>query len=259
MLSGKARVVVCWLLAALCAAAGFLLVPLLYQALVSARPAMADSLTFYLFNAIHELLVFALPALLILCARPVRWTAFKALRKPLSVTVVGLCALLGVASTVVFSMITNVWMTLLEGAFGYVSPPQDLPMPRNAAQWAGALLAVAVLPAVCEELFFRALLQRGLDTKLPRAGVWIAAAIFAGAHLRLEALPALLLIGLTLGYLMRRRGLLCAMLFHGLYNAAVLVLSSGEAQVDIVAMLLCAVAFWLALRRLMKKEETPCA
>lgn len=256
MLSRKGRAALCWLAALFCAAAGLLGASALYALYLSSLPAGADgTLGYYLFNALQEALAFALPALLILFARPERWAEFAALRKPLAPETISFSALCAVGCTVAASALSALWTVFLQQAFGYVAPPNDLLIPQGAVQWALALFAVALMPAVCEELLFRALIQRGLCRLLPRAGVWLAAALFAGAHMQLGALPALFMIGATLGLIMRRRGLYAAMLFHGLYNACVLVLSARGVRLNLLVILLCAAAFVFSARYLIKEED----
>jgi sodium transport system permease protein len=97
----------------------------------------------------------------------------------------------------------------------------DEPMPL----WV-VLLAVAVTPAVCEELFFRGVLLSGLRS----LGMWPAIAIssllFAVAHASIYRLLPTLLLGLVLGYLVWKTGsIVVSMMVHALNNGIVAVLS----------------------------------
>ncbi len=89
------------------------------------------------------------------------------------------------------------------------------------------LVVVALLPAVCEEVFFRAgiqnLLQRWL--KSPHAAIWITALIFSLAHGEVFAFMPRFAMGAVLGYLYVFGGsLLPNMLAHFVNNAIVVVL-----------------------------------
>lgn len=89
------------------------------------------------------------------------------------------------------------------------------------------LLVVALVPAVCEELFFRAgiqnLMQRWL--KNPHAAIWITAVLFSLGHGELFAFIPRLLMGAVLGYLYVYSGsLLPNMLAHFTNNALVVLL-----------------------------------
>ena len=91
--------------------------------------------------------------------------------------------------------------------------------------------------------------------RLPRAGIWITALVFAAVHLQWSALPALFVLGLALGYANKRQGFWAGVLLHGLYNASILVLSSREIGITLPIVLVCTVAFVFAWRGLMHEEE----
>ena len=107
-----------------------------------------------------------------------------------------------------------------------------------AADTVGGLLAnllvVALVPAVCEEVFFRAgiqnLLQRWIsaDGRKPwgvHVAIWLTAIIFSLGHGEIFAFMPRLVMGATLGYLYVFGGsLLPNMLAHFVNNALVVVL-----------------------------------
>lgn len=214
------------------------------------------ALDMYLLNAFSEVFLFLVPALLILLARRERVARLRGMLGGVDINIVGFGALGAVSCAVVASVAAALWSMWLERAFGYQPAAQSLPVPENAGQWALAVFAVSLVPAVAEETLFRALVQGTWLRRWPRAGVWVTAAVFAAAHLEWAALPALLMVGLILCLLLRRRGLLAAMLFHALYNAAVLVLSTLNAGITMIAILLSVLAFIIAMRALLKKEDT---
>jgi sodium transport system permease protein len=91
-------------------------------------------------------------------------------------------------------------------------------------------LLVAVLPAVCEELFFRGWLLSACAGDRPGRGrllaaILLQAAVFAGFHLLPERMPQTFLLGIALGWMTRSTGsLLPAMLAHLAHNGTPLVL-----------------------------------
>ncbi len=93
-------------------------------------------------------------------------------------------------------------------------------------------LLVAVLPAVCEELFFRGWLLSALAGDRPGRGrllaaILLQAAVFAGFHLLPERMPQTFILGLALGWMTRLTGsLLPAVLAHLAHNGTPLVLVS---------------------------------
>lgn len=97
-----------------------------------------------------------------------------------------------------------------------------------------SILCVALVPAICEELFFRAGVQNLLQRwfKNPHAAVWVTAALFSLAHGELFAFLPRFLLGALLGYLyVYGRSLLVNVLAHFANNAIVVVtyaLMSGD-------------------------------
>jgi len=254
MRSAKARLLLCWALALLCAAGGFAgCISLSAHLMDTGR---ADLMTLYGLNALQQALTFALPTLLILQARPERWQRFRSSCRPVRLDTAACGLLLAVGGTVVVSVIATLWAGWLQSVTGYQGSASPLPPVRSVGEGIFALLFVAVVPALCEELLFRALIQGGLCRRLPRAGIWIAALIFGVAHLRWVALPALVLVGAALGYIYRRHGYFASALIHGLYNAVVLILSARQVSVTLGAMAACCLACVLALRWLFKGERS---
>ncbi|MBQ9300144.1 MAG: CPBP family intramembrane metalloprotease [Clostridia bacterium] len=248
----KGRAALCWIGALLCAALGVVGGTLLYLRLFSDT---SDALAVYGVNAVQQVFTFALPALLILAARPARLRAFRNSCFAPGWPAASFSVLLAVSGTVMVSVIATLWAQLLYSATGYTGSAQDLPRARSALQWAAALLAVAVIPALCEELFFRGLVQNALRRRFPRAGVWIAAVIFAALHFRWEAFPALVLLGAVLGLGYVRHGYWGSALLHGLYNAVVLLLSSREISLTLGLLIVCFAACVFSLRGYLGKES----
>jgi membrane protease YdiL (CAAX protease family) len=87
-----------------------------------------------------------------------------------------------------------------------------------------ALLSLAVVPALFEELAFRGLLQARLETLYgPLQGVLLSGAAFGLAHGVTLFIPIHLALGLYLGWLRLRSGsLLPGMMLHLLYNGVLI-------------------------------------
>lgn len=96
------------------------------------------------------------------------------------------------------------------------------------------LFGLALVPALCEELFFRAGIQNLLQKwfKSPHAAIWVTAAVFSLAHGELFAFLPRFLLGALLGYLyVYGRSLLVNVVAHFVNNAIVVVayaLASGS-------------------------------
>ncbi len=97
-------------------------------------------------------------------------------------------------------------------------------------------VALALTPAICEELLFRGYLLRGVERRFGSAVAIVAIGVIFGAyHLRASQLIPLSLLGVYLGYVVWATGSLWSgVLVHLLNNGFVVVLSSvaraGAAQ-----------------------------
>lgn len=96
----------------------------------------------------------------------------------------------------------------------------------SLATLALALLGVAVLAPICEEVFFRGMLYQYLRARLPIVGaVALSAAVFAALHFLPLLFPILLFMGIMLAVVFERsRSLYASIGFHAANNAlAVLI------------------------------------
>ncbi|MDU0369909.1 CPBP family intramembrane glutamic endopeptidase [Hymenobacter endophyticus] len=89
-----------------------------------------------------------------------------------------------------------------------------------------AVLVMAIIPAVSEELFFRGVLQRNLVQWAGRhTGVWLTAIVFSAIHMQFEGFVPRFVLGLVLGYLYEwSRNILVPIAAHFAQNAFQLVL-----------------------------------
>ena len=97
--------------------------------------------------------------------------------------------------------------------------------------WISLLLA-AVTPAVCEELFFRGLLQRNLERAWGvAAAIIVCGVVFGLFHLRLTEVLPLIAIGIYLAYLAWVTGSLWVpIVVHFVNNAVVLIVGRVAAS-----------------------------
>lgn len=118
------------------------------------------------------------------------------------------------------------WKTVLAGA-GAEFPELLRPLVETLGTPL-ALFAIALCPAVFEEIAFRGIVQGRLITLLgTRTGVLLTATAFTLAHGVSATSPLHFILGLYLGTLRLRSGsLVPGMLFHGLYNGTVLLLEA---------------------------------
>ncbi len=116
----------------------------------------------------------------------------------------------------------------------WLQPPTDelrrLEHLVDTAPLAEALLMLAILPPLCEELLFRGVLARSLATRLP---IWVAvglsAALFSAYHLSLVQAPATFTLGVAFAILaIRADSAVPSMIAHALNNAIAVLVSRDE-------------------------------
>lgn len=102
-----------------------------------------------------------------------------------------------------------------------------MPAPQTPAEWLLALLALAVMPALCEEAFFRGgVLSCLRDVTSPIAAFMLCTLLFALMHGSLSGLPAHLLVSAACTLLMLNTGMMLpAMLLHLGYNVTALLIA----------------------------------
>ncbi|MDB4963503.1 MAG: Abortive infection protein [Myxococcales bacterium] len=115
-------------------------------------------------------------------------------------------------------------VTLIELPEGGIQQLQDI---VEGPPLVVVLLALAVLPAICEELLFRGLLLRALATRFaPAIAVLISAVVFAGYHMSLVQLIPTFTLGLVAGAVtLRAHSVVPAMVAHLLNNGIAIVIT----------------------------------
>lgn len=186
---------------------------------------------YYSLSAVQEILLFALPYLLIM---RVYSGAYGAVRRcplrPVEAIGIALAAVLGIFP---LAYLSNIWAALMR-AMRIPLALSPVPAPQNMTQLLLALSSMAVIPAVCEEWFFRGALFAAAEPRGTVRALVLSSLLFAFMHGQLYALPVHLLLGLVFGALMvLTRSIYAAMIYHAFHNGASLVaayLAVGAAQ-----------------------------
>lgn len=195
--------------------------------------------TNYAAAIVQSVLLFALPGVLLLP----RWE--KPAREHGGFAMLICAAVTALLLRAVVTPLHGWWNALL----GADASPVFLP----ADGWTRllAVIALAVIPAVCEELLFRgALLTRLLQCASRTQAVLLTALLFALMHGSLGGLPGHLLSGLLFTLLMLHTGSLAVpMAAHALYNLSALYRPETPAFVPwVCGAALVAVFAWMILR-----------
>ncbi len=127
--------------------------------------------------------------------------------------------------------LVTLWYLLLD-ALSLPAPLSGLPVPDSSGSLLYAFVAVALTPALCEELLMRGLVLSSLEIRGSRFAVLMSGLLFGLMHGQLVALPAHVLLGFLLGWLFVGYGSLWAsILFHAAYNACSVLLSYAGGRV----------------------------
>lgn len=198
---------------------------------------------YYMISALQEINLFALPAIWMLFVRyPTSHLSVRTAKLRASEAVsFSLAAILGVF---VFSYLSNLWMLLLQ-RLGVPLTLSSVPAPSGPVQFLSSVLAIATLPAMCEELFFRGFVFSAFEEGGTRRALLWSALLFALMHGQLTALPVHLILGFLFGYMaIYMHSIYAPMLYHAFHNGASLLatylLSQGaqaEAEADAVVSL----------------------
>jgi len=198
-----------------------------------------DPAIFYAALILQEVLLWGLPALMIL-----PWRSRRLLRRE---KFTGLCvaaAFIGFIAQMALMALTPHWVELTGAGQAAVL------LPQNEIQWVLAVLALVVIPAVTEEIFFRGGLLTGLcDSMSALSAMLLTTVIFALMHGSLAGFPAHMGISLLCSLAMMTRGRLVApIMLHMCYNGAALLLRDTSAALMPalpLALILAAAAMWM--------------
>jgi membrane protease YdiL (CAAX protease family) len=175
----------------------------------------------------NQLLLIAAPALLFAWLGRYRWVETFAWRRPSAGEMAG-AALIGVGLVPWINA-----LLALQNQFWPLDPELTRSM---AEQFLPALqrrpvltvVAIGLLAGVCEELLFRGPIQTALTRRLPAwCALGFGGLLFGAAHMYVQGLPLLTLIGVLLGWIVLRGGsIFPAMLLHAVYDMTKLGLSA---------------------------------
>ena len=226
------------------------LIALARVALTRLTPSPGDDFPLYcLLLAGQQVILFGLPGLILRLCRQVPRLENRR-RKPSFLTVFGIggTAVVQQCALTLLTLILGQWLAFM----GFSVQERQLLLPADLNQTLMALGAFALVPALCEEHFFRGCVDPCLRSGLaPRTSLFVTAGLFALMHGQLAALPAHLAAGLMLTALSHKFGLTAAMAFHFVFNAASLALGLWQRRLPWQENLMAHPPLLLALTGLM--------
>ena len=212
------------------AAAGLIAVGVLSYPLGRALTGMDVQLQALVLNLCYYLPFVALPAFLLARREEGMFAAYR----PGSISIFGTIGVISLALLGLFftTDLTALWSILLE-ALGLNVGGISLPMPTSSPGLMLCVLYVAVLPAVCEEFLFRGAILSAFERQGTRRAVLASAMLFALLHGSLAGLPAHLLLGLILGWLVVCcDSIYAGLIYHTTHNAASIILQFVVSRSD---------------------------
>ncbi len=158
----------------------------------------------------------------------------------------------GIMTQYVLSALTDAWTERT----GF-SASGVMPLPETGAEWLLAVLALVLLPAAAEEVFFRGLLQGTLQQEhATMTALVVSTAAFALMHGSPAGLPAHLSCGFLLGVLYAgTEKLPLCILFHAAYNGAAVAWSYFPVQFSLLWVILCTAALLLLAGNLLRNAK----
>ncbi len=116
----------------------------------------------------------------------------------------------------------------ITAAVSFILDAADTAVTDNGSKLLNELILSALIPCVCEELFFRGMLQTELERVTDgRVAVAVTAMFFALFHLPAIKIPAMFTAGIAFGYVYLKTGRLeAAVTAHFVNNALAVIISN---------------------------------
>ena len=152
--------------------------------------------------------------------------------KPLPVLPVITVILLALLSVYAVIALDALWVSLLDG-LGLRQPEAELSLESGGAlKW--AIFTSAAIPGFCEELLFRGVVFPAWERRGTVPAIAVSAALFMLLHANLYGFPAYLLIGAISAFtVFALDSLYAGMIYHMVYNAAILVLAFQVSRIEV--------------------------
>lgn len=174
---------------------------LVYNSLPSS--VRANKPLYYFASFLLEAL-FGVAAWIVATARNVDLIEANGLKKKVNGKIVGLCAVLAIASIYLFGSLTNVFIMFLE-LFGYTPVVSNIEI-NNFGVYLVYVITTCVAPALFEEMLFRGTIESGFKSFGKKFAVVISAFIFMIMHGNPDQTIHQFIVGLILGYLFIESG-----------------------------------------------------
>ena len=225
---GILRANLCFLIAA----AGLILLDAVSPYIVGAIAGMGLEMSSAAMLCLVDVLYYVPCALVPVCLFACRRGSAGLRPGPVSLTQTFQCIAAAFLCVMLANALAGLWSVLLE-TLGLTLYGVDIPM-GSKGELMVSIVAVAVLPGICEELLFRGMVLGAYERGGTRFGIIVSALLFAVLHGSIQGLPAQLVIGIILGAAVCRTGsIYISMMIHTAYNAFILILNYAAQSVEV--------------------------
>lgn len=178
-----------------------------------------------LYIILSEIIVIALPPVILARAKGLSMGPTFRIRMPRPVEVL-LTMMIGPVLLVAGACAGLIALIVIRNAFGTLNIGNGVVLSVMGSNVFWALFLVGVVPAVCEELLFRGLIQRGLERLGAGWSIFLSGLLFGLFHFDFQRFAAQTLIGLVSAYLVYRTGsIFNGMLLHFMNNGLITLLT----------------------------------
>jgi len=198
--------------------------PVYFYSQQAAADPTADPTRVRIMLVLSQLLIIAAPGLLIAWYTKCNLRETFSLRAPAPLHAIG-ALLVAVSAWPVSTLIFQVQARLTGLDSAALAPFAELEKLLTSGPLWVIVLALAVIPAICEEVLFRGLLTSGLRTKLGVLQTAIVVGLYFGFfHVLVEKLAVTILLGIVLTVVcIKTRSIFAAMLVHVCNNGLALL------------------------------------
>ncbi|MBR3750820.1 MAG: CPBP family intramembrane metalloprotease [Clostridia bacterium] len=216
----------------------FTLASLVLTAFVIVSPELENDYSFNMINIIVSQLCCMLPPVVVVChIKKADFLTVMRLRKGINFLQVLL--LIGISFGLIYvaNGVNSIFLGVLELTTGYVPSGSELPI-DTLPQMIFAAFLYGLLPAFCEEFFFRGLVMRAFERFSAFAAIVFSALIFGIMHGNLQQVLFAAVIGVVLAVVVRQSdSIVPAMVIHFTNNFLAMVINfinSGAAEEEVV-------------------------
>jgi len=186
-----------------------------------------------LYIILSEVLIIALPPILLARIKHLSIVPTFRLKKPRAVEVL-LTLMISPVMIIAGACAGFIALIIIKNTFGSLQIDTGVTSVMGGGSVLWSVFLIGVIPAVCEELLFRGLIQRGLERMGAGWSIFLSGLLFGLFHFDFQRFAAQTFIGIISAYLVYRTGsIINGMILHFMNNGLItLLLRSGTSGVQ---------------------------